>query len=48
MIKAEVIDDLIITRVEGGFNIILNAACKDNDTKEIAKFLNSDSKYELK
>ena len=26
-----VIDDLIITRVEEGFNIILNAACKDND-----------------
>ena len=32
-----VIDDLIITRVENGFNIILNAACKDNDIKEIAK-----------
>ena len=37
--KGGVIDDLIITRVEGGFNIILNAACKDNDTKEIAKCL---------
>ena len=46
--KGGVIDDLIITRVEGGFNIILNAACKDNDTKEIAKCLDSDSKYELK
>ena len=46
--KGGVIDDLIITRVEGGFNIILNAACKDNDTKEIAKCLESDSKYELK
>ena len=43
-----VIDDLIITRVEGGFNIILNAACKDNDIKEIAKCLNSESKYELR
>ena len=43
-----VIDDLIITRVEGGFNIILNAACKDNDIKEISKCLNSDSKYELR
>ena len=42
------IDDLIITRVEGGFNIILNAACKDNDIKEIAKCLNSESKYELR
>ena len=46
--KGGVIDDLIITRVEGGFNIILNAACKDNDMKEIAKCLNSENKYELK
>jgi aminomethyltransferase len=43
-----VIDDLIITRVEGGFSIILNAACKDNDIKEISKCLNTNSKYELK
>ena len=41
--KGGVIDDLIITRVEGGFNIILNAACKDNDSKEISKCLDSDS-----
>ncbi len=46
--KGGVIDDLIITRVEGGFNIILNAACKDNDIKEIAKCLDSESKYELR
>jgi len=46
--KGGVIDDLIITRVEGGFNIILNAACKDNDVKEIAKCLNSKNKYELR
>ncbi len=46
--KGGVIDDLIITRVDGGFNIILNAACKDNDIKEIAKCLNSESKYELR
>ena len=46
--KGGVIDDLMITRVEGGFNIILNAACKDNDIKEIAKCLNSESKYELR
>ena len=26
-------DDLIVTKVEKGFNIILNAACKDNDFK---------------
>ena len=45
--KGGVIDDLIITRVKDGFSIILNAACKDNDIKEIAKCLNSDSKYEL-
>ena len=46
--KGGVIDDLIITRVEGGFNIILNAACKDNDIKEIVKCLSSESKYELR
>ncbi len=46
--KGGVIDDLIITRVKGGFKIILNAACKDNDIKEIAKCLNSESKYELR
>ena len=46
--KGGVIDDLIITRVESGFNIILNAACKDNDIKEIAKCLNSKNKYELR
>ena len=46
--KGGVIDDLIITRVEGGFNIILNAACKDNDIKEISKCLNSNCKYELR
>ena len=46
--KGGVIDDLIITRVYGGFNIILNAACKNNDIKEIAKCLNSESKYELR
>ncbi len=46
--KGGVIDDLIITRVTDGFNIILNAACKDNDIKEISKYLNSDVKYELK
>ena len=46
--KGGVIDDLIITRVDGGFNIILNAACKDNDIKEISKCLNSENKYELR
>ena len=46
--KGGIIDDLIITRIEGGFNIILNAACKDNDIKEIAKCLGSENKYELR
>ncbi len=46
--KGGVIDDLIITRVDMGFNIILNAACKDNDIKEISKCLNSESKFELR
>jgi len=40
-----IIDDLIITKTTKGFCIILNAACKDNDVKEISKFLNKDHKY---
>jgi aminomethyltransferase len=40
-----IIDDLIITRTTKGFCIILNAACKDNDVKEISKFLNKNHKY---
>ena len=43
--KGGVIDDLIITRIEEGFNIILNAACKDNDIKEISKCLRPEHKY---
>ena len=34
-----IIDDLIITKTQEGFCIILNAACKENDVKEISKFL---------
>ena len=40
-----IIDDLIITKTNKGFCIILNAACKENDVKEISKFLNKDHKY---
>jgi aminomethyltransferase len=39
-----IIDDLIITKTNKGFCIILNAACKENDVKEISKFLNKDHK----
>ena len=39
-----IIDDLIITKTNKGFCIILNAACKKNDVKEISKFLNKDHK----
>jgi aminomethyltransferase len=39
-----IIDDLIITKTKKGFCIILNAACKENDVKEISKFLNKDHK----
>ena len=39
-----IIDDLIITKTKEGFCIILNAACKENDVKEISKFLNKDHK----
>ena len=38
-------DDLIITKVEKGFGIILNAACKDNDFKIIKHSIGN--KFEL-
>ncbi len=40
-------DDLIVTKVEKGFNIILNAACKDNDFKIISGALGSKFKIIL-
>ena len=42
-----VIDDLIITKKKKGFCIILNAACKENDIKQISKNLNEDHKFHL-
>ena len=42
-----IIDDLIITRREKNFCIILNAACKDNDIKQISKYLDSNHKFHL-
>tara|TARA_B100001093_G_C26714174_1_gene964863 strand:+ start:62 stop:1156 length:1095 start_codon:yes stop_codon:yes gene_type:complete len=42
-----IIDDLIITRTTKGFCIILNAACKDNDIKQISKYLSSEHKNYL-
>ena len=44
--NAGIHDDLIITKVESGFMIILNAACKVNDFKIIEKKL--DKKFNLK
>ncbi|MDA8764141.1 glycine cleavage system aminomethyltransferase GcvT [Candidatus Pelagibacter bacterium] len=40
-----IIDDLIITKTQEGFCIILNAACKENDVKEISKFLKKNHKH---
>ena len=37
--NAGIHDDLIITKIENGFMIILNAACKENDFKIIKKNL---------
>jgi aminomethyltransferase len=37
--EAGIYDDLIITKIEGGYIIILNAACKDNDYKILSKLL---------
>jgi aminomethyltransferase len=43
--KAGVHDDLIITKLEEGFLIILNAACKDNDFKILTDLLKD--QYEM-
>ena len=43
--KAGVHDDLIITKLEDGFLIILNAACKDNDFKILTGLLKD--KYKM-
>ncbi|MBD1157322.1 glycine cleavage system aminomethyltransferase GcvT [Pelagibacterales bacterium SAG-MED20] len=43
--EAGIHDDLIITKVEDGFNIVLNAACKHSDFKLLSKFLAN--KYEM-
>ena len=43
--EAGIYDDLIITKIDTGFLIILNAACKDNDFKIISKLLNN--RYEM-
>ncbi len=43
--NAGIYDDLIITKIDGGYLIILNAACKDNDFKIISKLLND--KYRM-
>ncbi len=40
-------DDLIVTKVEKGFNIILNAACKNNDFKIISNALKNKFKITL-
>ena len=42
-----IIDDLIITRTEKGFCIILNAACKENDVEQISKYLSPEHKNYL-
>ena len=43
--EAGIYDDLIITKIENGFLIILNAACKEGDFKILSKLL--DNKYEM-
>jgi aminomethyltransferase len=43
--EAGIYDDLIVTKIEQGFLIILNAACKDNDFKILSKLL--DNKYKM-
>ena len=43
--EAGIYDDLIITKVEIGFMIILNAACKENDYKILSRLLKN--KYKM-
>ena len=45
--EAGIYDDLIITKIEKGFMIILNAACKDNDFIILSKLLNDKYQIEL-
>ena len=45
--KGGIYDDLIITKVDSGFNIILNAACKDNDFKIIKNLIGNKFKLTL-
>jgi len=43
--EAGIYDDLIITKVDNGFNIVLNAACKNSNFELLKKLL--DNKYEM-
>jgi aminomethyltransferase len=43
--EAGIYDDLIITKLKSGFNIVLNAACKNSDFELLKKLL--DNKYEM-
>jgi len=45
--KGGICDDLIITKVDNGFSIILNAACKDNDFKIIKNSIGNKFKITL-
>ena len=45
--KGGIHDDLIVTKVKKGFNIILNAACKNNDFAIIKKALQDKFKLTL-
>ena len=44
---AGICDDLIITKIESGFLIILNAACKESDFEILSKLLNNKYKMDL-
>jgi aminomethyltransferase len=44
--EAGIHDDLIITKIQNGFSIVLNAACKNSDFELLKKLL--DNKYEMK
>ena len=45
--EAGIYDDLIITKIDGGYLIILNASCKGNDFKILSKLLGDKYKMNL-
>ena len=46
-VEAGVIDDIIVTRIEAGVSIIVNAGCKDKDFAYLSQSLPDDCQFEV-